>query len=51
MEKPALLGNYPDLGEKVYEAVRDQIVTCELAPAVPFPSWISLASLASASPP
>lgn len=37
MEKPALLGNYPDLGEKVYEAVRDQIVTCELAPGSSLP--------------
>lgn len=32
MEKPALLVNYPNLGDKVYEAIRDQIVTCELAP-------------------
>jgi DNA-binding GntR family transcriptional regulator len=32
MEKPALLVNYPNLGDKVYEAIRDQIVTCEFAP-------------------
>jgi DNA-binding GntR family transcriptional regulator len=32
MDKPALLVNYPNLGDKVYEAIRDQIVTCELAP-------------------
>jgi GntR family transcriptional regulator, rspAB operon transcriptional repressor len=37
MSKPALLSNYPDLGERVYEAVRDQIVTCELAPGSPLP--------------
>lgn len=35
MAKSALLINYPDLGEKVYEALRDQIVTCELAPGSP----------------
>ncbi|MGE5619587.1 MAG: GntR family transcriptional regulator [Sphingomonadaceae bacterium] len=37
MSKPALLVNYPDLGEKVYEAIRDRIVTCELAPGSPLP--------------
>ncbi|HEX2923135.1 MAG TPA: GntR family transcriptional regulator [Chloroflexota bacterium] len=37
MAKPALLANYPDLGERVYEAVREQIVTCELAPGSPLP--------------
>jgi DNA-binding GntR family transcriptional regulator len=37
MAKSELLVNYPDLGEKVYEAIRDQIVTCELAPGSPLP--------------
>ncbi len=37
MAKSALLVNYPDLGEKVYEAIRDQIVTCELAPGSSLP--------------
>ncbi|HEX2987489.1 MAG TPA: GntR family transcriptional regulator [Chloroflexota bacterium] len=37
MAKPVLLANYPDLGERVYEAVREQIVTCELAPGSPLP--------------
>ncbi len=37
MSKPALLANYPDLGERVYEAVREQIVTCELAPGSSLP--------------
>ncbi len=37
MAKSELLVNYPDLGEKVYEAVRDQIVTCELAPGSSLP--------------
>jgi len=37
MARTELLVNYPDLGEKVYEAVRDQIVTCELAPGAPLP--------------
>jgi len=31
------LVNYPDLGEKVYEVLRDQIVTCQLAPGSPLP--------------
>lgn len=38
MAKPVLLHNYPDLGEKVYEAVRGQIVNCELAPGSPLPA-------------
>lgn len=38
MVKPILLHNYPDLGEKVYEAVRNQIVSCELAPGSPLPA-------------
>ncbi|MCL4370257.1 MAG: GntR family transcriptional regulator [Chloroflexi bacterium] len=37
MANSAPLVNYPDLGEKVYEAIRDQIVTCELAPGSPLP--------------
>ena len=37
MAKPIQLVNYPDLGEKVYEVVRDRIVTCELAPGSPLP--------------
>lgn len=37
MAKSAFLVNYPDLGEKVYEVVRDQIVTCELQPGSPLP--------------
>lgn len=37
MPGPVQLLNYPDLGERVYEVVRDQIVTCELAPGSPIP--------------
>ena len=37
MAKSELLVNYPDLGEKVYEAIRDQIVTCELPPGSSLP--------------
>src|SRR5512138_2133489 len=37
MAKPIALVNYQDLGERVYEVVRDQIVTCELAPGSPLP--------------
>lgn len=37
MDKSAQLVNYPDLGEKVYEVLRDQIVTCELAPGSQIP--------------
>ena len=32
MARPGLLVNYPNLGDQVYEAIRDQIVTGELAP-------------------
>ncbi len=35
--KPIALVNYQDLGEQVYEVVRDQIVTCELSPGSPLP--------------
>ncbi|MGI5835158.1 MAG: GntR family transcriptional regulator [Chloroflexota bacterium] len=38
MAKSILLHNYPDLGEKVYEAVRNQIVNCELAPGSSLPA-------------
>ncbi len=38
MAKSLLLHNYPDLGEKVYEIVRNQIVNCELAPGSPLPA-------------
>lgn len=37
MERPVPLVNYPDLGERVYEVVRDRIVTVELAPGSPLP--------------
>jgi DNA-binding GntR family transcriptional regulator len=37
MAKTDLLVNYPDLGEKVYEVIRDRIVTCELAPGSQLP--------------
>ena len=37
MAKSALLVNYPDLGEKVYEVIRNRIVTCELPPGSSLP--------------
>ena len=37
MAKSALLVNYPDLGERVYDALRERIATCELAPGSPLP--------------
>lgn len=37
MAKPIALVNYQDLGEQVYEVIREQIVTCELAPGSPLP--------------
>jgi GntR family transcriptional regulator, rspAB operon transcriptional repressor len=37
MDKSAQLVNYPDLGEKVYEAIRAQILSCELAPGSQLP--------------
>ena len=38
MAKSTLLQNYPDLGEKVYEFIRNQIVSCDLAPGSQLPA-------------
>ncbi len=37
MDRSAQIINYQDLGERVYEVIRGQIVTCELAPGSQLP--------------